>query len=76
MQINQRKSSGKIVFEKLSKNHMQSKIMNNYLSIGCDALVTLNFHKDRKNMWFPNRVLNKVNLIFIFLSIIRLRTFI
>ncbi|KAL3876679.1 hypothetical protein ACJMK2_034483 [Sinanodonta woodiana] len=37
-------------------------IMNNYASIGVDALVTLNFHKQRKSRpWlFANRFLNKL----------------
>jgi len=36
------------------------KYMNNYLSVGCDALVTLNFHRQRNNMLFANRFLNKL----------------
>ena len=37
-----------------------SRFMNNYLSIGCDALVTLNFHSNRETLPFSNRLLNKV----------------
>lgn len=40
--------------------NQEIKYMNNYLSIGCDALVTLNFHLKRKNLFFANRLLNKV----------------
>jgi diacylglycerol kinase (ATP) len=36
------------------------KYMNNYISVGCDALVTLNFHRQRNNLFFANRILNKV----------------
>lgn len=36
------------------------KYMNNYFSIGCDALVTLNFHRQRSKLFFANRLLNKV----------------
>merc|ERR1712127_647845 len=34
--------------------------MNNYISVGCDALVTLNFHRQRNDMYFANRLLNKL----------------
>jgi hypothetical protein len=38
-------------------------IMNNYASVGVDALVTLNFHKQRESRpWlFTHRLINKVN---------------
>ena len=38
--------------------------MNNYVSIGVDALVTLNFH-NRRQSWpwfFANRIVNKVGV--------------
>ena len=38
----------------------QRLLMNNYLSVGCDALVTLNFHQKRQSLPFSNRLLNKV----------------
>lgn len=33
--------------------------MNNYISVGCDALVTLNFHRERNKTFFANRIINK-----------------
>ncbi|CAF1032975.1 unnamed protein product, partial [Brachionus calyciflorus] len=45
---------------KINSKDTQIKYMNNYLSIGCDALVTLNFHRERKNLFFPNRIINKL----------------
>ncbi|XP_033117260.1 diacylglycerol kinase epsilon-like [Anneissia japonica] len=35
--------------------------MNNYFSVGCDALLALNFHRQRESKphWFTNRVINK-----------------
>ena len=33
--------------------------MNNYVSVGCDALVTLQFHRERNESYFANRLLNK-----------------
>lgn len=33
--------------------------MNNYISVGCDALVTLNFHRERNKSLFANRIINK-----------------
>lgn len=38
----------------------EKKYMNNYISVGCDALVTLNFHRQRNDMFFANRLLNKL----------------
>jgi hypothetical protein len=35
--------------------------MNNYVSIGCDALVTLNFHLSRDSLPISNRLFNKVS---------------
>ncbi len=43
-----------------SNQTSQLKYMNNYISVGCDALVTLNFHRQRNNLYFANRILNKV----------------
>ena len=36
------------------------KYMNNYISVGCDALVTLQFHRQRNYLYFANRLLNKL----------------
>ena len=43
----------------------QEFIMNNYVSIGVDALVTLNFHKHREStpILFSNKIMNKVRLL-------------
>ncbi len=43
-------------------NNKLSKVtyLNNYFSVGCDALVTLNFHRQRTNSYFANRIFNKV----------------
>jgi hypothetical protein len=53
-------SQSLVVASKLSKAS-DLKFMNNYISVGCDALVTLNFHRKRENLYFANRLLNKVN---------------
>ena len=36
--------------------------MNNYMGVGCDASVTLNFHRQRQSRpeLFPSRIINKV----------------
>ena len=41
----------------------QTLIMNNYASIGVDALVTLNFHRHRESRpsLFGSRIVNKVS---------------
>ncbi len=40
---------------------VQVLTMNNYVSVGCDALLTLNFHRQRKSnpFWFSSRIFNK-----------------
>jgi diacylglycerol kinase (ATP) len=43
-----------------SNDSITAKFMNNYLSIGCDALVTLNFHRERTNSSFSSRLFNKL----------------
>jgi diacylglycerol kinase (ATP) len=42
------------------RNWIETKFMNNYVSIGCDALVTLNFHRQRKSLFMANRIFNKL----------------
>ena len=41
---------------------VQTYIVNNYASVGVDALVTLNFHRHRQSqpMLFGSRIINKV----------------
>lgn len=41
---------------------LQTYIVNNYASVGVDALVTLNFHRHRESqpMLFGSRIINKV----------------
>ena len=45
-----------------SKNSDQIQVnyMNNYISVGCDALVTLQFHRERDNSSFSSRLFNKL----------------
>ena len=40
--------------------HIDLKYMSNYFSVGCDALVTLNFHRQRNALFVANRLLNKL----------------
>lgn len=46
--------------EKSKLLKIDKKYMNNYISIGCDALVTLNFHRQRNDLFCANRLLNKL----------------
>ena len=41
--------------------------MNNYLGVGCDAGVALNFHRQResKPQLFTSRLINKVGVAFV-----------
>ena len=50
----------------LKHRSSQTLIMNCYFSIGCDAAVTLNFHRQRESnpSMFKNRLFNKVALAF------------
>ncbi len=57
------KAKGKPLNDKdkeISLLKAEKKYMNNYISVGCDALVTLNFHRQRNNMFFANRLFNKL----------------
>lgn len=56
----------KVNIHKSNKKPLKLVYMNNYCSVGCDALVTLNFHRERNKSYFANRILNKV--IFIIFS--------
>ena len=56
----QRKSKSLEDDELVPIKNQTLKYMNNYISVGCDALVTLNFHRQRDNLFFANRLLNKV----------------
>ena len=53
------------LFVTLSINYafFQVLTMNNYLGVGCDAGVALNFHRHRESRpeLFMSRVINKVN---------------
>ena len=46
---------------------IQMYIVNNYASVGVDALVTLNFHRHRESqpMLFGSRIINKVHVMYI-----------
>lgn len=47
--------------------------MYNYLSVGVDALVALEFHRARQGAWWylwPSRFLNKVGTLYIFVYLL------
>ncbi len=47
--------------------YWQVLTMNNYLGVGCDAGVALNFHRQResKPQLFTSRLINKVGVVFV-----------
>lgn len=49
-----------VKIQKPNNKLLKTAYLNNYLSVGCDALVTLNFHRQRNTSYFANRIFNKV----------------